>query len=119
MRMLEDPAQERLRPGGPGWLALAPLAALAVTAVFAMALVDGATATSTQELHRLAFGMPQDWLIQNQEAYDPPYPYAASPASPWENPTSVALAPLVVDVLGVLAVLVVVWLGVRLALRRR
>lgn len=63
------------------------------------------------------FGYPLDWLAQNQTTLDPPFPARLSPASPWENPTSVAFGPLLVDVLVVYVVLVVGWLVGRSALR--
>ena len=64
------------------------------------------------------FGYPFDWLAQNRTASDPPFPATLSPASPWENPTSVALGRLLVDVLVVYAVLVVGWFVGRSAMRR-
>jgi hypothetical protein len=89
---------------------LAALALVAAPVAFLAALIDRTTVTSHEALGRVMFGYPLDWLAQNQTAMDPPFPATLSPASPWENPTSFALGPLIVDVLVVYAVLLVIWL---------
>jgi hypothetical protein len=64
------------------------------------------------------FGYPLGWLAQDQSRYDQPFPWNTSFTSPWENPTSVELGPLMIDVLVVYAVLVVGWFVARIVVRR-
>jgi hypothetical protein len=82
------------------------------------ALVDRDTVTAHGGLGRVTFGYPLGWLSQNQTALDPAFPAKLSAGSPWENPTSVAFAPLVGDVLIVSAVLLGGWFVGRRVLRQ-
>jgi hypothetical protein len=55
------------------------------------------------------FGYPFDWLAQDQTTLNAPFPATLSPASPWENPTTVAFGPLLLDALVVYLVLLGGW----------
>ena len=103
------------------WRSLSLLSGLALVAVvvaFLVALIDRATVTTHSGLGRVMFGYPLGWLTQDQTTLDPSFPVRLSPASPWENPTSVVVVPLLIDVLGVFALLLVGWLVGRSLLRR-
>jgi hypothetical protein len=64
------------------------------------------------------FGYPLDWLVQDQSRLDPSFPETIPSGSPWENPTSVAIWPLVIDVLvAYVGLLLALFLG-RMVLRR-
>jgi hypothetical protein len=56
-------------------------------------------------------------LAQDRTASDPSFPAELAPASPWENPTHVAMGPLLVDVLVVYVVLLMGWYVGRSILR--
>jgi hypothetical protein len=71
-------------------------------------LLDTVEVRTEQGLGAVAFGMPLSWVTQDQ-ALDPPLPYSASFASPWENPTTIEWLPLVVSVVIVGLVLAGVW----------
>ncbi|WP_248580941.1 hypothetical protein [Nocardioides sp. InS609-2] len=89
---------------------LAGLAFVAALVATASVLLDRVTVASGEALGHLGFGFPMTWLVQDQSALSPPYPTDLSPASPWENPTSVAIGPLVVDALVAYVLLVGGWL---------
>ena len=74
--------------------------------VFVLAAVDRAHVASHYALSNVAFGMPLNWLNQNQASLDPPLPHSARLLSPWEYPTDLSLGLLVIDLLVVLALLV-------------
>lgn len=100
------------------WTAASTVFALvAVLVAVVAAFVDRATVTAQGAMGRAMFGYPLNWLAQNQTSADPPFPATLSPGSPWENPTSVALGPLVLDVLIVYVVLLVGWFVGRFAHR--
>jgi len=83
-------------------LGLAPVAALiTLVAVF----FEHVTVKRQEDLGRVTFGFPLDWLVQDQSTRSPPFPWEASVASPWEHPTHVAFVPLVADLLFAYAVL--------------
>jgi hypothetical protein len=88
-------------------LAPAVLALVAVGVTLATALLNQETIAGRSDLGRARFGLPLDWLVQDQSSLDPPFPFDATFISPWEYPASVALFPLVFDVLVVYAVLLV------------
>jgi hypothetical protein len=71
-------------------------------------LLDKADVQTEQGLRTVAFGMPLNWVTQDQ-ALDPSLPYSASFASPWENPTTIEWVPLVLSVVIVGLVLAGVW----------
>ena len=82
------------------------------------ALLDRVTVTAEDSLGKVMFGFPLDWLAQDRSASRPPLPAAMAPTSPWENPTSVELGPLLADVLVIYAVLVAGWFIARTLVRR-
>lgn len=100
-----------------GRAAVVGLGLLAVLVAVGAALIDRATVKNQEELGRVAFGYPLRWLAQNQTNLDPSFPANLSPASPWENPTSVAFGPLCGDVLVVYVLLLVGWFAGRSVLR--
>jgi hypothetical protein len=71
-------------------------------------LLDRVEVQSEQGLGNVAFGMPLSWVTQDQ-SLDPPLPYSASFASPWENPTTISWVPLVLNVVIVGLVLAGLW----------
>ena len=101
-----------------GAAALAGLALVSALVASVVALFDHVTVANLDGLSRVAFGYPLKWLTQDQSALDPPFPARTSPASPWENPTSVEVGPLIVDVLVVYAVLVTGWFVARIVIGR-
>jgi hypothetical protein len=103
------------------WLdvvALSGLALVAALATFIAALFDHVTVAAQDGLSRVVFGYPLGWLAQDQSGHSPPFPANTSFISPWENPTSVELGPLMVDVLVVYAILVGGWFFARMVVRR-
>ena len=69
-------------------------------------MFEDATATERGSRHRwLVFGWPLVWVQQDHSSYEPPLPMRLGLSSPWENPTSVSLGSVLVDVLVVFAVL--------------
>jgi hypothetical protein len=83
----------------------AVLVLIAVGITLATALIDHDTTASRSGLARVTFGLPLDWLVQDQSSLDPPFPWNATFISPWENPVSVALFPVVFGGIAVYAVL--------------
>ena len=74
--------------------------------VLVLAAVDRAHVASHDALSTVPFGLPLNWLNQNQGALDPPLPHSARLLSPWEYPTDLSLGLLVIDLIVVLALLV-------------
>jgi hypothetical protein len=65
------------------------------------------TIQSAEELKSVSFGFPWPFVIQDQSQYDPPFPYDASFASPWENPTTIDIGTFIfslffVNLIGIL-----------------
>ncbi|CAN5412980.1 hypothetical protein BH09ACT12_BH09ACT12_15170 [soil metagenome] len=81
-------------------------------------LLDRAQVQRAEGLGHVEFGMPLNWVTQNQ-SLDPPLPYSASLSSPWENPTSVQFLPLAIDLVLVAALLTVCWLLLRAVQAKR
>ncbi len=105
--------ERRRRPRvGAAWAAIAALD-LAVVAL--LVLVDRVEVTTATGLGHVVFGAPLSWVMQDQ-AGDPSFPYVASLGSPWEDPSTIAWLPLVVDLVVVGLVLAGVWRAL-LALR--
>jgi len=107
---------------GAGWRRVigAALAGLAsVLVVVGTGALGGDRVADGAELADVALGWPVPWLHQDQRGLDPPLPYRAGPASPWDNATRVDAGSLLVDVLLVLAAGVVVGAAVRTAVGRR
>ncbi len=117
MRMMDRSGDVSARTRWREAWGLAGLALVAVLVALVAALNDFATVTGREALGRVMFGYPLNWLAQNQTTLDPPFPATVSPASPWENPTSVAFGPLLVDVLAVYGLLLVGWFVGRSAFR--
>ena len=60
-----------------------------VILVPALALLDHDTVASQQDLSVVQFGLPLDWVTQDQSGLDPPdFPRHQSLASPLEHPTA-------------------------------
>lgn len=75
-----------------------------MTVVLVTALTDQVLASRKADLRSVDFGWPLVWVHQDQSSYDPPFPTHLGLSSPWENPTSVSLGAVMVDVLFVFAV---------------
>jgi hypothetical protein len=118
MTLVDSSDRVLLSPRWRVFSALAGLALAAALVAFMATFIDRAWVTGHGGLARVTFGYPLGWLAQNQTALDPSFPARLSPAAPWENPTSVAFGPLLVDVLVVYAVLLVGWFVGRSILRR-
>lgn len=95
---------------------LLALAAVAIT--LSSALLGHVTALGRSGLAEVRFGLPLAWLTQDQSALDPPFPWSATPVSPWDPPASIAVLPLVFDALAVYAVLLGGLVLVRVMRRR-
>ena len=96
-----------------GWRAAALLIPAAATVTLVLGLFDRVTVASHAALARLTFGHPLAWLSQDQSSLEPPIPATMRFVSPWEHPASVALVPLLLDVLIACAVLLAGLLAVR------
>lgn len=57
------------------------------------------TVQSAEELKNVTFGFPLPFVSQDQSQYDPPFPYDASLASPWENPTTIDIGAFLLSVI--------------------
>jgi hypothetical protein len=120
-----DPGTER--GSHHRWLVVAALGIpvaffFSLTVVLVTALTDQVLVSSRAYLRSVEFGWPLVWVQQDQSLYDPPFPTHVGLSSPWENPTSVSLSALLVDVLFVFAVVSAVVLlaaALRIALVRR
>ena len=121
--MIEDATETERGPRHRWLAALAafgiPVAFLfSLTVVLVTALTDRILVTSKADLRSVEFGWPLGWVHQDQSAYDPPFPTHLGLSSPWENPTSVSLGAVLVDVLFVFAVSAVVLLAAVLMVTR-
>ena len=108
MTMIED-AAETQRGSRHRWLVALtafgiPMAfVFSLTVVLVTALTDQVLASRKADLRSVDFGWPLVWVHQDQSSYDPPFPTHLGLSSPWENPTSVSLGAVLVDVLFVFA----------------
>ena len=89
-------------------VAAAVIGGLDLVVVALLMLLDKVEVQTEQGLGHVAFGMPLNWVTQDQ-GLDPPVPYSATFASPWENPTALEWLPLVLNVVIVGLVLAGVW----------
>lgn len=103
-------AEPRVRPRVA--LAGAAIGALDVALVALLLFLDKVQVQSQQELARVGLGMPLNWVTQKQ-GIDPPLPWRAGFLSPWENPTTIAVLPLFVNLVIVGSVLAGVWFGLQ------
>ena len=93
---------------------------MSLVTVLVLTLLDRVRITRPEELaSEVGFGLPFDWVAQQQYSLDPPLPYSASLRSPWEHVTSAQLVPFVVDVVLVWLAVVVAWVLLRGLLSRR
>jgi hypothetical protein len=99
-------------------VAVAAIGALDLALVALLLFLDKVKVQSQQELARVGLGMPLNWVTQNQ-GIDPPLPWRTSFMSPWENPTTIAWLPLVVNVVIVGLLMTGVWVGVQAVRGRR
>jgi hypothetical protein len=113
MSLAETTEHSPVRGASLRALTAAVLALSAVGLTLATALFDHDTIASRSGLARVTFGLPLDWLVQDQSSLDPPFPWNATFISPWEYPVSVALFPLVFDALAVYVVLLAGLFAVR------
>lgn len=90
------------------WIATL-LAALAVPVVLALTNIDTYRVAIREDQARVGFGMPLNWLVQDQSSLDPPLPYRLDVGSPLEHPTDMLVVPFVLDVAAVWVVFVGVW----------
>ena len=109
-------AEPRVRPRVA--VAVAAIGALDLALVALLLFLDKVKVQSQQELARVGLGMPLNWVTQNQ-GIDPPLPWRTSFMSPWENPTTIAWLPLVVNVVIVGLLVTGVWVGVQAVRGRR
>lgn len=72
-----------------------------VSAVVAVALVFASRSTvhTAEDMRHLEFGLPVGWVTQDQHLNPPSFPYQAQFLSPWEHPTTVNAAALVLNLL--------------------
>ena len=89
-------------------VAAAVIGALDVAVVALLMLIDKVEVQAQEGLDQVAFGMPLNWVTQ-QQTLDPPLPYSANFISPWENPTAIEWLPLALNLLLVGVVLAGVW----------
>jgi hypothetical protein len=114
------PPQTALRRGRRWGLAVPVLAVVSLMVISALACADTARATSRDALRSLRFGRPMNWLIQNQTSMDPPsYPRDQPFSSPWENPVTIDVPPLLLNFTLALVILVGLWLAIRVLVSRR
>lgn len=93
--------------------AVAVIGVLSLLIVTLLMLLDRVEVQTHQELAQVAFGMPLDWVKQDQAFLDPPVPYRAGFYWPWESPATIDFLPLVVNAALVGLVLLGVWRVVR------
>lgn len=103
-------AEPRIRPRVA--LVAAAIGALDVALVALLLFLDRVQVQSRQELARVELGLPLNWVTQNQRT-DPPLPWRTGLLSPWENATTTAWLPLVLNVAIVGLLLTGVWAGVQ------
>lgn len=80
-----------------------PALLFSLIVVIALAATDTDVVTTRADQRSIDLGRPFVWVHQDQRGYDPPLPTHLSLASPWENPTQVSGAGLLVNVLVVFA----------------
>ena len=88
------------------------LAVVALSLVGFMAFLDTDRAATPADLSPVSFGLPFDWLAQNQGLLNPPrsaFPVSQHLMSPWELHVQVDWFMLVIDVLIVWFVLLAVY----------
>ena len=93
-----------------------------MTVVLVTALTDRVLVSSKADQRSVEFGWPLVWVQQDQSSYDPSFPTRVVLSSPWENPSSVYVGAVLVDVLFVFAVVsavVVIAVALMIALVRR
>jgi hypothetical protein len=95
-------------------LALLVLAvALGLVLTVGLMMVDSVQARDHQDLSRVELGVPLNWVVQDQGALDPPFPYRTSFFSPLENPTSFGRLAFLTDLGLATLVLTAGWWTVR------
>jgi hypothetical protein len=96
------------------WLAATTALACSALVVLVASVLDRETVRDAADQRSLDFGLPFAWIHQDQSSLDPPYPWSATVAGPWEHPTSLSGLALALDVLVVAVVLGLVLALVRL-----
>ncbi len=106
------PFVKRRCASGPG--AAAPVVGvLVLVAVALLMLLDDARVQNQQELENVAFGMPLNWVTQDQ-GLDPQLPHTTHFVSPWEHPTTSDWLPLVLNLAVIGLVVSGGWCGVQM-----
>jgi len=80
-----------------------PVLLFSLVVVVALAVTDSDVVKTRADQRSIDVGRPFVWLHQDQKGYDPPLPTNLGPSSPWENPTNVSGAGLLLNVMVVFA----------------
>lgn len=80
-----------------------PALLFSLIVVVALAVTDTDVVKTRADQRSIDLGRPFVWFHQDQTGYDPPLPTHLGLSSPWENPTEVSLAGMLLDVLVVFA----------------
>ncbi len=96
------------RPSSRLSITIAVIAALDLTLIVVLLLIDKVQVKAPEELAGVGLGMPLTWVTQDQ-GIDPPLPWRTRFLSPWENPTTVEWVPFVCNAVIIALLLAGAW----------
>lgn len=78
---------------------VAVLVVLSAVVAVALLFASRVTAHTAADMGHLEFGLPVSWVTQDQYLSPTSFPYVAQFLSPWEHPTAISAAALILNVL--------------------